>query len=194
MLCGEARSPEYEAVHTRRIFFIAGEYWLIIDSLRGNVSHKFDLRFHLTPEAWNHCASLKESDNAIIRTPDMALVFESHLDPKVEMGWVSPLYGIKREAPVVSVVDHNRDADFFTLITPLKLESKLPRLRVVSPASQSLANGLVEISAVGPNQNGVDTIAWGSQCKALSFPETSLNTSAAWRRTSNEGRAPGAKT
>jgi hypothetical protein len=58
MICGEVRSPVYEAVHTRRIFFVAGEYWLIIDSLSGSVPHKYDLRFHLTAEALNHCTRI----------------------------------------------------------------------------------------------------------------------------------------
>ncbi|HEY3582365.1 MAG TPA: alginate lyase family protein, partial [Pyrinomonadaceae bacterium] len=53
MLCAEAQSPAYEVVHTRRIFFIGDEYWLVIDSLRGCAPHTFDLRFHLTPAAWN---------------------------------------------------------------------------------------------------------------------------------------------
>ena len=70
MLCGEVCSPAYEAIHTRRIFFVAGEYWLIVDSLRGSVPHKYDLRFHLTAEALNHCTRITGG----IRTPDMVLI------------------------------------------------------------------------------------------------------------------------
>ena len=74
MLCGEARSPVYEGVHTRRIFFVAGVYWLIVDSLRGNVTHKYDLRFHLTPDALNHCTRITTPHNFAIRTPDLVLL------------------------------------------------------------------------------------------------------------------------
>ena len=51
VLWGEATSPAYEVVHTRQIFFIAGEYWIIADRLRGARPHRFDLRFHLSPES-----------------------------------------------------------------------------------------------------------------------------------------------
>ena len=86
MLCGEVRSPAYEAIHTRRIFFVAGEYWLIVDSLRGSVAHKYDLRFHLTADALNHCTRVAGPHNFAIRTPDMVLLFagdlRENLDPR----------------------------------------------------------------------------------------------------------------
>jgi hypothetical protein len=75
MLCGEVRSPVYEAIHTRRIFFVGGEYWVIVDSLRGSVPHKYDLRFHLTPDALNHCTRIDGPHHSGIRTPDMVLLF-----------------------------------------------------------------------------------------------------------------------
>src|SRR6185369_6954766 len=116
MLWGEVRSPAYEAIHTRRIFFVAGEYWLIVDSLRGSVPHKYDLRFHLTAEALNHCTRIFGG----IRTPDMVLLFHTRncrggppwppasepprvSDERVATGhlyirhgWISPRYGIKQ--------------------------------------------------------------------------------------------------
>jgi hypothetical protein len=131
MLCGEVRSPNYEAVHTRRIFFMRGEYWLIVDSLRALGPHKYDLRFHLSPAAWNHCQQIANPHNAGIRTPEMALLFEPHRGPRLSRGWVSPAYGIKEIAPVVSVVSEEQaNTDFYTLIVPLKLSSPLPSFEV----------------------------------------------------------------
>lgn len=75
MLCGEVCSPAYEAIHTRRIFFVADEYWLIVDSLRDSVPHKYDLRFHLTPDALNHCTHITGPHNPGVRTLDMVLLF-----------------------------------------------------------------------------------------------------------------------
>lgn len=155
MLCGEVRSPVYDAIHTRRIFFIAGEYWLIVDSLRGLVPHKFDLRFHLTPVAWNHCTRI---DNGI-RSPDLVLLFAPQRAPVLSKGWVSNYYGVKEVAPVVSVVaDRCENADFYTLIAPLKLTSPLPQFHVQS--------GHVRVQW----REAIDDITWS-------------NASAQWTRT-----------
>ena len=150
MLCGEVRSPVYDAVHTRRIFFIAGEYWLIVDSLRGLTPHKFDLRFHLTAAAWNHCSRIEGTRNTGIRTPDLALLFEPHRRPVLSQGWVSKIYGVREVAPVVSVVAEGCErADFYTVIAPLKLASQLPQFEVI-------ANRHVRVQWA----RNVDDVAW----------------------------------
>lgn len=131
MLCGEVRSPAYDAIHTRRIFFINCEYWLIVDSLRGLVPHKYDLRFHLTAAAWNHCTRIDSPTNSGIRTPDLVLLFEPQREPVLSKGWVSKSYGVKEVAPIVSVVaDGCENADFYTLVAPLELASPLPQFEV----------------------------------------------------------------
>jgi hypothetical protein len=83
MLCGVVRSPAYEAIHTRRIFFVSGEYWLIVDSLRGSVPHKYELRFHLSADAVNHCTQVTGPYSRGIRTPQFILLFESGLFPEL---------------------------------------------------------------------------------------------------------------
>lgn len=130
MLCGEVRSPAYEAIHTRRIFFMEKTYWLVIDSLRGLLPHKYDLRFHLSPAASNRCQRIATEHNAGIRTPELALLFERHREPVISRGWVSPRYGIKEAAPVVSVVSQEVNTDFYTLIAPLKSDAPLPWFEV----------------------------------------------------------------
>src|SRR5262249_45191087 len=52
VLHGGARSPCYDAAHSRRVVFVAGEYWLLEDRLRGDRAHRYDLRFHLAADAW----------------------------------------------------------------------------------------------------------------------------------------------
>lgn len=165
MLCGEVRSPAYEAIHTRRIFFVAGEYWLIVDSLRGSVPHKYDLRFHLTAEALNHCTRIAGG----IRTPDMVLLGRNC---SLSHGWVSPRYGIKQAAPVVSVVSTGEaNTDFYTLIAPRTLSAPLPRFQVLSD-SDPLDSGRVRIEDVGENFVEVDELSWTRSNKPT------------WRRTS----------
>jgi uncharacterized heparinase superfamily protein len=110
-LVGEARSPAYEAVHRRRIRFVEGRHWVIEDTLTGDRDHRYDLRFHLMPgEVWT-------SGSAVL-APDVALVIDGADEITVEAGWVSPRYGVKHEAPVVSAVARGRDATFRTELLP----------------------------------------------------------------------------
>jgi hypothetical protein len=160
MLCGEVRSPVYDAIHTRHIFFIGGEYWFIIDSLRGLTPHKYDLRFHLTAAAWNHCTRIDGSENTGIRTPELVLLFEPHRQPMLTQGWVSKRYGVKEAAPVVSVLaDGCEQTDFYTLVMPLKLASTLPQFHAVSTDSDAVSTGHVKVQ----RGDRVDDITWGNE-------------------------------
>ncbi len=173
MLCGEVQSPVYEAVHTRRIFFIAGEYWLVVDSLRGRVPHTFDLRFHLTAGAWNRCARIDRPHNSGIRTAELVLLFEPDREPVVSHGWVSPLYGVKQAAPVVNVRSEGlAQTDFFTLIVPRKLNAPLPWFSVACANLDALTTGHVCIEQTGADFDQADEIRWASGTHPL------------WRRTS----------
>lgn len=131
VLCGMVLSPNYEAVHVRRVFFIQSEYWLIADCLKGDIPHRYDLRFHLTPSAWNHCSIIENEKNRVVRTPDVAMVFEQQANLTIEPGWFSPQYGIKHRAPCVSVVSEDIESvEFYTLVTPLRAGEKPPGLTV----------------------------------------------------------------
>src|SRR4029078_2142817 len=155
MLGGEVRSPAYDAIHTRRIFFVAGEICIIVDSLRASAPHKYDLRFHLTAEALNHCTRIAGG----IRTPDMVLLSLGS-NPTLSHGWISPRYGIKQAAPVVSFVSTGQaNTDFYTLIAPRTLSAPLPRLQVLTD-SDPLDSGHVRIEGVGDNFTEVDELSW----------------------------------
>ena len=188
MLCGEVRSPSYEAIHTRRIFFVANEYWLIIDSLRGSVPHKYDLRFHLTAAALNHCTRVVGPNNTGIRTPELVLLFLGG-KPALSHGWISPRYGIKEAAPIVSLVSTGQaNTDFYTLIAPRKLSAPLPRLQVLGD-SDPLFAGHVRVEGIGGNFNEIDELSWtGSVPPGGTDPIqqdlSDFRRKAVWRRTS----------
>jgi hypothetical protein len=115
ILRAEAISPCYEAVHERRISFVEDAYWVVEDQLRGAQAHRYDLRFHLAPEAWERV----EVDGQIVRAPGVELEIAADARPVIEAGWVSPLYGVKVSAPVVSVaVEGRAEARFRTVIRP----------------------------------------------------------------------------
>ncbi len=151
VLCGKALSPNYEAVHTRRVFFIRNAFWLIVDSMKGETPHRYDLRFHLTPSAWNHCSIVKTEKSCAVRTPDLALLFDQEADPTIEPGWFAPQYGIKHRAPCVSVVSENvASVEFYTLVMPLCLTGTLPNFKVGKDGSRTAveidrSNGASEV-------------------------------------------------
>jgi hypothetical protein len=157
VLCGEVLSPVYEARHVRRVFFVADEYWLIVDELSGERPHRYDLRFHLAPEAWRQTHVESNGANGVVRAPGLALVFAAPHRPRLEDGWVSHVYGVKHPAPVVSVVaEGSSEARFLTLIVPLDAEARAPELFV-----REGDGSRVEIVGVGAGGTATDVLTWG---------------------------------
>jgi hypothetical protein len=126
LLAGEARSPVYDAVHTRVIAFVDDRYWIVEDRLRGERAHRYDLRFHLSPEALGETSI----ERSTVRAPGLGLVFAPGATLGLERGWVAPQYGTKLGAPVVSAVVEGVDAAFVTLVLPLAADDPLPELTV----------------------------------------------------------------
>src|SRR5262249_14303575 len=124
-------SPCYDAVHRRRVVFVADEYWIIEDELRGERMHRFDLRFHLAPDA-EGCTTIADGGgHPVVRAPGFALVVAPPDVPRLEAGWVSDAYAIKTRAPVVSVAVEGLPAvTFTTLVVPLRPDAVVPSLEV----------------------------------------------------------------
>ncbi len=162
VLCGEVLSPAYEARHVRRVFFVANEYWLVVDELRGERPHRYDLRFHLSRETWRKSRVESNGVNRVVRAPGLALVFGAPHAPRLEDGWVSHVYGVKHPAPVVSVVaEGEASARFFTLVFPLDESAAAPTL-FVEEGDDSLPHR-VRVSGVGEGGASTDLITWGSR-------------------------------
>jgi hypothetical protein len=153
VLAGEARSPRYEAVHTRVIAFVDDRLWIVEDRLRGRRAHRYDLRFHLAPDALGQTRIV----GSTVRAPGLGLVFAPGPSLGVESGWVAPSYGTKLEAPVVSAVaEGSADADFLTLVAPLAEGDPVPELRVRRDGGRTT----VEVE-------GGDPIGWRIEAGAL---------------------------
>ena len=185
VLHGQARSPAYEAVHTRQVVFVANEYWLVIDRLRGNRPHHYDLRWHLTPAAEGRTVVEDAPAGSTVRAPGLVLVFPGTHAVTLEDGWVAPLYGVKEKAPVVSVVtDGSTDADFLTLVYPVTGERQPPTAHLV--ADGALARRATNIWVVGAGADGEATDWLSLDVPASAEPEPRLGkcTRAVWLRTS----------
>jgi hypothetical protein len=191
MLCGVAKSPCYEAVHTRRIFFVGDEYWIIYDRLRGDRLHHYDLRFHLSQDAWNHTTLLTRETASVVCAPGVALVFHAGYKMSIEPGWIAPQYGVKLPAPVVSVAaDGAASAEFFTLVVPIKSADHVPTLRVCTDRGDASDALCLDVSGVGPNRSAHDRVVWSSSITNFDLGPFQCRATAAWMRTSSLEKSP----
>lgn len=184
LIRGQVTSPAYDAIHTRSIFFIADEYWVIVDQLSGEVPHDYNLRFHLAPEAMNHTAIQKRDGNNAVIAPGVALIFPSGQEPQLEPGWFAAQYGQKISAPVVSVHTKAAATVFFTLAVPLKLNDPVPAFRVLTDSSTGLDQISFEVTGVGPNRSAIDRVAWSSGTEHFALGTITGTARAAWARAS----------
>jgi hypothetical protein len=182
VLVGEATSTCYEARHTRRIVFVADAYWIVQDRLTGERAHRYDLRFHLGAEAQGRVEVQRAGDAHVVRAPGVALVVAGGGAPAIEAGWVSPDYGVKRDAPVVSVVvDGTADATFTTVVMPLADGAPAPGLEVS-------AEGDLAVARV--THDGVtDTVKWCDGGRPLDLGPLRSRASAGWMREDAAGVA-----
>jgi len=148
VLRGEVRSPTYEAVHARTILFVRDAYWVVEDLLEGEVDHRYDLRFHLASDA----ASV---DGAGVTAPGLVLVIAGADEIRLEPGWISPSYGIREPAVVVSAPRIGRSALFTTLIAPARNEPA-PRLVTCTRGRAEIATG-----------RGLDVLTWSETAAEL---------------------------
>jgi hypothetical protein len=125
VLAGEAVSPAYEAVHERRVAFVAGAYWIVEDRVRGDRPHRFDLRWHLAPEALGATRVIGDT----VLAPGLALVILGADALRVEPGWVAPSYGRRLDAPVIGAAAESRaEATFVTVLAPHDADEPPPRV------------------------------------------------------------------
>src|SRR5579859_1881245 len=181
LLCGTAQSPSYEVIHTRRIFFIADKYWIICDSLAGERPHRFDLRFHLAPEAWERTQILGNK----LRTPELALVFGGASRLQIEPGWFAPLYGVKQNAPVVSaVIEGTNSAEFVTVVMPSDSARQVPELKILHSPTAASPGITVEIRGTGADRSSTDFVTWSPSIADHAVASFQCRASVVWSRSS----------
>jgi hypothetical protein len=180
VLVGEATSTRYDARHTRRVVFVADAYWIVEDRLRGEGPHRYDLRFHLGAEAQDRVTVTGAGAAHVVRAPGVALVVAGGAAPAIEPGWVAPEYGVRLDAPVVSVVaDGAADATFTTLVVPLGDGEAAPGLEVG-------AEGDVTVARVTHGQV-TDTVKWCDGAHAIDVGPLRTCAIAGWMREDADG-------
>lgn len=126
ILDGEVRSPVYDALHRRRVILVDGAYWLVEDLLTAPTRHRYDLRWHLAPGRARVVAGRGEAPGVV--ADGLALAISGSRSLALEDGWISPRYGHREPAPVVSAVACGGDARFVTLLAPREPGAPAPAL------------------------------------------------------------------
>jgi hypothetical protein len=96
-------------VHRRRVLFVKPRYWVIMDDLEGAAEHRVELRYQFAPlkvirDGTPWVRALGVGGHALLirafaAVPLEANIVEGALAPI--QGWVSPVYGQRRPAPVL---------------------------------------------------------------------------------------------
>jgi hypothetical protein len=176
---GEVTSTCYDAVHTRRIAFVADEYWVVEDRLAAERPHRYDLRFHLAAEAWGRVDVQRREGSYVVRAPGLALIVAGGRAPSIEPGWVAPGYGVKQRAPVVSIVAAASTTAFTTLVVPLADGAPAPEMRVRSE------NGATVVEVAGDDVH--DTVTWPDGDHPLEVGPMRCRACAGWARRDADG-------
>src|SRR6185312_1222007 len=157
-------SPRYDARHARRVLFVNGEYWVFEDRLSATRPHRYDLRWHLAPQALRNVEL--SAEECSVRAAGLLLAFAPGPEIAIEEGWYAPRYGIRHPAPVVSaVIEDAPDAAFITLAAPAP-GPETPTLAVVDLDE---ARATIEVAGVGNGGGALDTISWSADGRSLAW-------------------------
>jgi Heparinase II/III-like protein/Heparinase II/III N-terminus len=121
-LVAVATSPRHDARHKRTLTLIASPqpWWLVEDELVAPGPHRYELRWHLSPEAWDNLTRNETSAGVQFLVPGATVTLVDPPGPVgIETGWVSPAYGVRVPAPVVVVrTPPVASARFVTKVVP----------------------------------------------------------------------------
>ncbi|MDH4076493.1 MAG: heparinase II/III family protein [Acidimicrobiia bacterium] len=114
-----ATSPNHDATHRRTLRLCRmARSWLVVDEMTApaGASHRYDLRWHLAPEAWGTIGRQDLPGRVEFTVPGARITIVDPPGPvRIAPGWVSPAYGVRHPAPVVVVTA--RDAASTRFIT-----------------------------------------------------------------------------
>ena len=195
-LHGTAVSHEYPVTHERMIVFINGEYWVVLDLLRAQNPHQYDLLFHLPPTAQGHVSVSLSQDTLSIHSPQLILAqpLVPTVFPSIEEGFVSTSYGTKACAPIIQLTQRASSTCFLTVVYPYK--NNAPKISVEIPSSGGDLLGLLDgqqveahIAITHNEQRSCDEVVFTREtgCE-LRTPEASFMYHVHVSRTNNDGQ------
>ncbi|MBA3442660.1 MAG: heparinase II/III family protein [Pyrinomonadaceae bacterium] len=127
------------AEHTRRLLFLKGDYWIMRDSIVTTGMHRYDLHFHLAPDAVPHIETVDGITALRDRTPERTglemFSFGAGGEWAEQKGWVSQCYGERTPAPIGVFSTMAEGAqEFFTFLVPRRTEAAKAQVREIEAA------------------------------------------------------------
>lgn len=135
--------------HTRRMLFIKPDYWILWDVLSGRGRHQYEQLFHFAPMQVIVDGSTVRTENnggaglvVYSLLPENASIkmVEGQTDPI--QGWVSPIYGQKKLAPVV-IYSQIKEAPAVFLSALVPMADAKPHALSATVMPVSIGNELV---------------------------------------------------
>ncbi|MGE0642810.1 MAG: alginate lyase family protein [Nitrospira sp.] len=192
---GTARSYEYPVVHERKILFVGRDYWVVLDLLRAQEPHHYDLLFHLSPNAHGQVSIALSSTTLSIDSPQLLLAqpISPTVIPSIQEGFISHTYGTKHAAPIVQLTQRDRATCFLTVVYPYK--GTTPKLSIEIPGADDglarLLQGtptLIKISVTHGQHRYSDEIVIGNQSdQAIDAPGSAASSHVRVCRKSHDG-------
>ncbi len=187
LIVGTCTSPAYDAVHSRSVVYVPGEYWIVCDHLQADTTHRYDLRWHFSPEA-GATARVRPDAPARVEAASIRLSFAPEGRLRLEEGWVAPAYGVKVPAPVSAFTVHGTCTTLVTVIDPSPAPDTARTARIIASGHAPEALTIVEIAATSGNGACVDTVAWSSRVQAVHLGGFDGSARAVWTRTDSDGQ------
>lgn len=133
----------YEGVnHTRSIFFLNPEYWIVTDFLSSDEEHNYNQRWHLSADGLDK-VKINE-DTQIVTAPNLLMYTADSKEVKIEEGYLSYKYREKTKAPVISVNSlNNKSAIIPAIIIPY--EEEIPIYKIKQLETENSNSELIEI-------------------------------------------------
>jgi hypothetical protein len=192
---GIAKSHEYPVVHERKILFIEGEYWIICDVLRADENHQYDVLFHLSSLAQNKVALTCDRNCFTVASPHLLMIqpILGSSTVAIDGGYVSPVYGVKREAPIVKFSRNASICSFYTVVYPYK--DKRPELAVTlqpvvvnGQIAPSFAASRLRVSINDGKQINTDTVFIANAPGEFYWGGIACSEALSWQRQNAQGQ------
>ncbi|HEV3467917.1 MAG TPA: alginate lyase family protein [Pyrinomonadaceae bacterium] len=141
---GYARLPD-PVTHRRSVLFLKGDYFVVRDRAEARGRHRFELYFHLAPDASPRLeGGGRPAPVSVAADGRPGLELHAHGRGgrwRLEEGWVSPCYGARVAAPVaVFEAEGEGPQEFVTVLVPRAAGA--PAARVLSLAPGAAAHFL----------------------------------------------------
>ncbi|WP_344464515.1 heparinase II/III domain-containing protein [Cellulomonas aerilata] len=173
LLTVEVTSPADDVRHTRQVAFVAGEYWVVVDTLTAPTgsSHEYAQRFHLPAGAWHATTVHPRAEDVLVTAPGVALLYPAGSAPTLAPGWVAGGSGAREHVPVAVVTSHSVPrACLVTVLWPLPDDAPPPphlhledggrdggdvlRVRLTGAGPSGTATDELTLPVVGPDGRG----------------------------------------